>query len=216
MKRIITLTGRSCSGKTSIENELVKTHGFGKVISHTTRPPRSEEVNGTSYHFVSFKKYGDEHRKHKLVENVRHGIYRYGVHISSLEAAFESSSNGSVVIVCAPEGREQLRISAKRLGIDFHEVFVFAPTHDIHKRMTERLISEMVFAMEKGEYASARSALIQKHATRCALQENVEMHWLEEFLSREGQSGRTLVSNSGPSGVAGAAQTIVDEVIKRL
>lgn len=49
---IIALLGASGSGKTTIQNALVR-HGFEKIVSHTTREPRINEVSGQDYYFTS-------------------------------------------------------------------------------------------------------------------------------------------------------------------
>lgn len=49
--KLIILIGRSGSGKSTIESELIK-HGFKKIISHTSREIRDDDLIGESYHFV--------------------------------------------------------------------------------------------------------------------------------------------------------------------
>lgn len=53
MKDIIVIAGFSASGKDSLLNKLVEEGGYSRVISHTSRPIRSNEVDGREYHFVS-------------------------------------------------------------------------------------------------------------------------------------------------------------------
>lgn len=55
----IVLLGASCSGKSLIQKVLSEEYGYEKIISYTTRTPRSEEINGVDYFFVdesSFKR----------------------------------------------------------------------------------------------------------------------------------------------------------------
>ena len=48
------ISAPSGAGKTSLVKALLKSGlNLSLSISHTTRPPRSEEVNGRDYHFVS-------------------------------------------------------------------------------------------------------------------------------------------------------------------
>lgn len=51
MKRII-LVGKAASGKDYFRDFLIR-QGFKISISHTTRPERSGEINGKTYHFVN-------------------------------------------------------------------------------------------------------------------------------------------------------------------
>lgn len=50
---IIVLIGASGSGKSTIENELVKNYKFSKIVSCTTRKHREGEENGRDYYFIS-------------------------------------------------------------------------------------------------------------------------------------------------------------------
>ena len=68
---IIVLVGKSASGKDSVAKILESKLGYEVVLSTTSRPMRSNEVQGVQYNFVSdgdFKKLINED---KLVE------YRY-------------------------------------------------------------------------------------------------------------------------------------------
>lgn len=49
---VILLIGKAGSGKTKLQNELVKNNNFNKVITYTTRPPREKEINGQDYYFI--------------------------------------------------------------------------------------------------------------------------------------------------------------------
>lgn len=51
----LVIVGPSGVGKNRLVKTLLKDYGrfFRKVVTHTTRRPRHDEVNGTTYHFVS-------------------------------------------------------------------------------------------------------------------------------------------------------------------
>lgn len=53
---MICLCGYTATGKDTIQKELLKL-GMKNVVSYTTRPPRSHEVNGVAYHFISQDKF---------------------------------------------------------------------------------------------------------------------------------------------------------------
>lgn len=53
-KRLIVLVGPSGSGKTTLGNELTK-EGFPKLVTTTTRHPRSGEIDGVDYYFKEEK-----------------------------------------------------------------------------------------------------------------------------------------------------------------
>lgn len=57
--RPLVLAGPSGVGKGRLVKALMKdwTKYFGKVVTHTTRKPRFDEVNGTHYHFTSLERF---------------------------------------------------------------------------------------------------------------------------------------------------------------
>lgn len=49
---LFVIVGPSGGGKTTVETQMLK-EGLGRVVSYTTREPRENEVNGTTYNFIS-------------------------------------------------------------------------------------------------------------------------------------------------------------------
>ena len=61
---MVVLSSPSGVGKTTITKKIQqKYQSFKLSVSHTTRPPRSNEVNGIDYHFVTNKEF------EKLIQN---------------------------------------------------------------------------------------------------------------------------------------------------
>ena len=57
---MVVLSSPSGVGKTTITKKLQQKHSSFKLsVSHTTRLPRSNEVNGVDYHFVSENEFRD-------------------------------------------------------------------------------------------------------------------------------------------------------------
>ncbi|MGN1295597.1 MAG: guanylate kinase, partial [Bacilli bacterium] len=50
---MIILYGPSACGKTEVAKLLASSYSIKKVITHTTRPKRINEVHGVDYYFVS-------------------------------------------------------------------------------------------------------------------------------------------------------------------
>ena len=48
---MIILLGKTCSGKDTIQKELIKL-GMKSIVSYTTRPPRKGETDGVAYNFI--------------------------------------------------------------------------------------------------------------------------------------------------------------------
>lgn len=72
-KNIILIIGPTRSGKTYLQNQFAK-QGYYKVISATTRKPRTGESDGVDYYFKS------ENNFHKLefIEKEKFGEHWYG------------------------------------------------------------------------------------------------------------------------------------------
>lgn len=84
---IITLIGKSSSGKDTLARILEKDHGYNFIVSTTTRPMRPGESEKNPYYFVSNEKFEElindeqliEYRTYNtLVDNVP-ALWYYGV-----------------------------------------------------------------------------------------------------------------------------------------
>jgi guanylate kinase len=93
---MLVILGRSCSGKDTIANELIKL-GYNRLITFTSRPMRDKEIDGITYNFISLEdfltKYIDgfflEARPYKTI----HGVWFYG-------SSFDSYKNSDKNTVC--------------------------------------------------------------------------------------------------------------------
>ena len=66
---MVILMGKSGSGKTTIRELLVKDYGFKKAVSHTTRPIRTDDIPGDTYHFVSVEEFNHLVETGEIVES---------------------------------------------------------------------------------------------------------------------------------------------------
>jgi len=113
--KALLLVGPSGSGKSTVEAALTGgrvpegvnapgeeiTSRYRKVVSHTTRPRRSGEVDGVDYHFVT----KEEMNSIDMVEFVEFGGNFYGVSAEELE---RPGDDRLPVIVVEPHGAEQI------------------------------------------------------------------------------------------------------------
>lgn len=100
---IIVLLGASGSGKSTVEKELATYHGFRKIISYTTRSPRSGEENGKDYWFVdndTFKEILDRKLLAEYDEYSQNRLY------GTLKSDY---IDGNKVVVLTPNGLRQLK-----------------------------------------------------------------------------------------------------------
>ena len=63
---IVILSSPSGAGKTTLVKEISKKKNFKISVSHTTRKPRSNEINGKDYFFISENEFKDLINKDKF------------------------------------------------------------------------------------------------------------------------------------------------------
>ena len=69
---MVILSSPSGAGKTTLTKKIQqKYHSFKISVSHTTRKPRSNEVNGVDYHFVSSEVFEDFIKRNKFYEHAK-------------------------------------------------------------------------------------------------------------------------------------------------
>ena len=67
---MVILSSPSGVGKTTITKKIQqKYQSFRISVSHTTRKPRSNEVNGVDYHFISQEKFEKLIKEKKLISS---------------------------------------------------------------------------------------------------------------------------------------------------
>ena len=100
---IIVLLGASGSGKSTLENEISKRFSYKKIISYTTRKPRTDEINGKDYFFVSNVVFEDMIRQGLFAEYDEYSQNRmYG----TLKSDYLEDNK---IVVLTPNGFRQLK-----------------------------------------------------------------------------------------------------------
>lgn len=137
LKSVITLTGPTCSGKTTVERILAECPSFGRVISHTTRAPREGEVDGVDYYFVNRSFFNDT----GFVEQVGFNGHLYGIHSSTL---FNLASDGysNLLIVAEPNGVCQVSNWCRDHGVKHYPVFLKQSAAVRYERFLRRFAEE--------------------------------------------------------------------------
>lgn len=106
----IVLVGKSGSGKTAAAKYIVTNFKYENIVSHTTRPIRGNETDGTDYYFVT----DEEFNNVKMLESTNYRGWKYG--ISEIE--FDKYKHG--VIVTDIVGVRNL----ERLGKEFISIYI--------------------------------------------------------------------------------------------
>lgn len=113
---MLLLCGKSCTGKSTIIEELRKL-GIKEVVSYSTRPPRPGEVDGIAYHFITKEEFFEKEKQGFFAETTSYNVasgetWHYG-------SAMEDLTDDKVIIV-NPHGLKQIRKMKQLNPIAFH------------------------------------------------------------------------------------------------
>lgn len=145
MSLILTLTGMSTSGKSTLAKALTATGAFAETVSVTTRAMRPGEVNGRDYHFVSRDVFDQYVRDGVFLEHVISHHACYGT--PSFEVSRIKNEGKSVVLVLEPDGVGSMHKIALGRNDNFMSVFV----HASMPMLMERFFGRIQEAIEKGK-----------------------------------------------------------------
>src|SRR5947199_9027560 len=108
------LCGVSCAGKTTLLKEVLKRHpSLGRMITYTTRLPRSGEVNHIDYHFVSGEHFHAAVQAGQLVCPICHQGQWYATARSDLRAC----QSRDTIAVLRPDKMNELQQFTPMVGI---------------------------------------------------------------------------------------------------
>ena len=132
---MLILSSPSGAGKTTLTKKIQQKYQNFKIsVSHTTRSPRDNEIDGVDYHFVSEKEFLEniENENFLEFEQVYNEIY-YGTLKSLVKKKLEKHN---VIFDVDVEGGTKLKEFFKDSSLS---VFVKTPTlNDLEKRLRNR------------------------------------------------------------------------------
>ncbi|MDO4902751.1 MAG: AAA family ATPase [Limosilactobacillus sp.] len=127
---VYVICGPAGAGKTTVANYLRDQYGMHQVITHTTRAPRQNEVDGVSYHFET----SESIQKLHLLESVTYDGSRYGSSLEGLEEGWKQGQDD--VIVLDTKGAATY---CDKLGDQVTVIFITVQDKDkLIKRMVDR------------------------------------------------------------------------------
>ena len=132
---MIILSSPSGAGKTTLVKKISLANNFQISISHTTRPPRTNEINGVDYFFVNKNKFEVLIKKKEFLEYAKVFKNYYG---SSKQAVIKNLDNGKNVIFDIDwQGSEQIK--KKKLNYKLITFFILPPSRKVlFKRLSNR------------------------------------------------------------------------------
>tara|TARA_B100001121_G_C18697513_1_gene625667 strand:- start:5333 stop:5947 length:615 start_codon:yes stop_codon:yes gene_type:complete len=132
--KMIILSSPSGAGKTTLVKKISEEKKYRISISHTTREPRINEINGKDYYFISKHEFKSLIDKDSFLEYAQVFQNMYG---STKEKVFQNLSQGfNVLFDIDWQGTEQIK--KQTLKYDLITFFILPPSKEV---LLQRLIS---------------------------------------------------------------------------
>ena len=143
---MIILSSPSGAGKTTLVNLLSKRKGFVTSISHTTRTPRSNEVDGKDYHFISNERFEKMIDNKEFLEFAKVFKNFYGT--TKLNIIEELNKGNNVIFDIDWQGTNQ--IISQKFKNRVLTFFILPPSREeLFKRLTNRDMKDKLIAEER-------------------------------------------------------------------
>ena len=138
---MLILSSPSGVGKTTLTKKIQQKYpNFEISISHTTRSPRSNELNGIDYHFVSHKEFLKLIKEKKFYEYAKIFENYYGTLKKNVD---ETIIKKDILFDIDWQGTKQL---SKFKNLKFVKIFLITDNKD---EIEKRLIKEIKIAKRK-------------------------------------------------------------------
>lgn len=130
---MIVLIGKSCSGKDSVA-KILFSMGYTRVVTCTTRPMRTGEIDGVDYYFISQDEFMKMIEKRDFAEyrsyETQRGMWLYGSRIDDYKYATKK------VIILTPEGL--INIRKKYPNLPIIAIYLDVSNKELKRRMLSR------------------------------------------------------------------------------
>lgn len=127
---LIVVSGPSGCGKSTIDQKLIESRDDTVMsISDTTRSPRGDEKDGTSYNFISTEEFEQKIKDNKYLEYaIVHSNKYYGTPIEHIDELLSKGKN--IILEIDIEGAR--KVNEKRPDAVF--IFIMPPSMEILKK----------------------------------------------------------------------------------
>ena len=143
---MVILSSPSGAGKTTLVKLLSENKNYKISISHTTRKPRSNEVNGKDYHFISDQEFENLVKKKEFLEHAKVFNNWYGT--SEVQVIEYLKNRKNVVFDIDWQGTQQ--IMNKKLNYKLITFFVLPPSREVLlNRLYKREIKDKFIVEER-------------------------------------------------------------------
>lgn len=138
---LITLTGPSCNGKSTILRHLTEHFGLETIVSTTTRGIRPGEVGGKDYYFITDEQSRQLESEDKFAELITFRGVRYGV--TKEEMSKKLSGEKISTIILEPVGVGIYADLCRQLNVLHFKVFVDTPLDVRVQRLRDRMFDDI-------------------------------------------------------------------------
>tara|TARA_Y100000992_G_C21070691_1_gene398561 strand:- start:67 stop:699 length:633 start_codon:yes stop_codon:yes gene_type:complete len=143
---MVILSSPSGAGKTTLVKLLSERKGFVTSVSHTTRTPRSNEIDGKDYHFVNNEKFEKMISNKEFLEYAKVFKNFYGTTKSNIFVELDKGKN--VIFDIDWQGTNQ--IISQKLKNKLLTFFILPPSREeLFKRLSNRDMKDKLIAEER-------------------------------------------------------------------
>ena len=131
---MVILSSPSGAGKTTITKKIQQKYQSFKIsVSHTTRKPRPNEVDGVDYHFISYEKFKKYISDGKFYEYAKIFDNYYG---TSKESVDETIKKNDIIFDIDWQGTQQL---SKFKNLNLIKIYLIPPNKsELKQRLIKR------------------------------------------------------------------------------
>jgi guanylate kinase len=170
--KLVSITGPSCAGKTTLAREILKDSHFCEVISFTSRSPRTDEMNGKDYYFLTREKCQQIIDANAAAEHIEFKGNIYGIEREEIETKI---SLGKIpLVIVEPHGLQQLN---NVYGAELYSVYLDAPIELLYERFLDRFSKEVSYYSQDW---STKILDLKYHASRIKGISEERESWVEE------------------------------------
>ena len=143
---MVILSSPSGAGKTTLVKLLSKNKNFHISVSHTTRKPRSSEVENKDYYFVNEEKFKSLIKNEEFLEYAKVFDHLYGTTRTRVIEKLEKSEN--VIFDIDWQGADQIK--NKKLNYKLITFFILPPSKEIlFERLSNRDMKDKLIVEER-------------------------------------------------------------------
>lgn len=198
--KILTLSGKSGAGKTTLSDALVETGKYEEAVSFTTRTPRPGEIGGKHYNFISQKDFQEKLKNKEILEHTNINGNYYGTDLTEIKRI--QSLNKTPVIVCDPECPKELSQKQKDGKFKLVSMFVKVSPELIAERIIDRMRDEFS-KVELAKEGDVEEGIKQENKVKNTYEKRIqgmsdlslnEISEIFDSLEENGEKSKTLLS----------------------